>query len=131
MATGRIRPRRKKQAPNQQRHPKCALPHLLQAIRTTRDKRVPTTPRKRPTTIATTCKNTEKTHPVSNVGGGTWDRGIVAERVYSNYLHNSRCHGSTAVGKTTVRTANIAAGYWARATADRAIGNNQAYRRTC
>ncbi|WP_017587522.1 lactococcin 972 family bacteriocin [Nocardiopsis ganjiahuensis] len=65
----------------------------------------------------------------------TWNRGVTgvpgAGTSYSHYFHPSVCHGATAVGKTTVRTANIAGGYWARATADRALGNNQAYRRTC
>ncbi|WP_084392676.1 MULTISPECIES: lactococcin 972 family bacteriocin [Nocardiopsis] len=69
---------------------------------------------------------------VSNVGGGTWDRGIVAERVYSNYLHNSRCHGSTAVGTSTVRSPNTSAGSWARASVQKSWTNNQTYwRNSC
>ncbi|WP_083927589.1 lactococcin 972 family bacteriocin [Nocardiopsis prasina] len=69
---------------------------------------------------------------VSNVGGGIWDRGIVSDRVYSNYLHNSRCHGSTAVGVSTVRSPNTAAGSWARASVRQAWTNNQMYwRNSC
>jgi hypothetical protein len=65
----------------------------------------------------------------------TWNRGVTgvpgAGTSYSHYYHPSVCHGATAVGKTTVRTANIGGGHWAKATAKRALGNNQAYRRTC
>ncbi|WP_026119313.1 lactococcin 972 family bacteriocin [Nocardiopsis ganjiahuensis] len=69
---------------------------------------------------------------VSSVGGGTWDRGTVSDRVYSNYLHNSRCHGSTAVGVHTVRSANTGAGNWSRASVAKAWTNNQTYwRNTC
>lgn len=69
---------------------------------------------------------------VSSVGGGTWDRGVVSERVYSNYLHNSRCHGSTAVGTSTVRSADTRAGLWSRASVRKAWTNNQMYwRNSC
>ncbi|WP_017546330.1 lactococcin 972 family bacteriocin [Nocardiopsis prasina] len=65
----------------------------------------------------------------------TWNRGVTGVpgngTSYSHYYHPTKCHGATAVGKHTVRTPNIAAGQWARANAPRAIGNNQAYRRTC
>ncbi|WP_431871375.1 lactococcin 972 family bacteriocin [Nocardiopsis eucommiae] len=69
---------------------------------------------------------------VSHVGGGIWDRGVVSDRVYSNYLHESRCHGSTAVGVRTVRSADTSAGLWSRASVQKAWVNNQMYwRNTC
>ncbi|MEU3230017.1 lactococcin 972 family bacteriocin [Nocardiopsis alba] len=69
---------------------------------------------------------------VEYVGGGVWDHGIVSDRVYSNYLHDSRCHGSTAVGIRTVRSANTGAGLWSRASVQKANTNNQTYwRNTC
>ena len=69
---------------------------------------------------------------VEHVGGGIWDRGIASDRVYSNYLHNVSCHGSTAVGTTTVRSPDTDAGLWAYASVTRAWTNNQQYwRNSC
>lgn len=65
------------------------------------------------------------------VGGGTWEYGLTITTSYSHYYHGSRCHGATAVGRTVVRTNNIAAGRWARADAPRAVANNQQYWRHC
>ncbi|WP_202976044.1 lactococcin 972 family bacteriocin [Rothia uropygialis] len=46
-----------------------------------------------------------------HVGGGYWDHGVSGGRVFSDYLHHGRCHGSTAkgglcgeVGQYTCRT---------------------------
>jgi lactococcin 972 family bacteriocin len=61
--------------------------------------------------------------------GGTWDHGWNVNRVWSNYLHQNICHGSTAVGQTTVsRTAS--AGNWSLADARVKLAGNKAYYRT-
>lgn len=67
---------------------------------------------------------------VEYVGGGTWDHGVTSDRVYSNYLHQLRCHGSTAVGTRTVRSSDTAAGRWSYASAPKAWINNQRYWRS-
>ncbi|WP_431871372.1 lactococcin 972 family bacteriocin [Nocardiopsis eucommiae] len=71
----------------------------------------------------------------ASASGPVWNHGTTGSGLvgtsYSHYFHPSSCHGATAVGRTTVRTADIGGGFWARADAPRAIANNQAYRRTC
>ncbi|MBB6174869.1 lactococcin 972 family bacteriocin [Nocardiopsis mwathae] len=72
---------------------------------------------------------------IEKVGGGKWDHGVSglprSGPVWSNYYHPSTCHGSTAVGVTTVR-ASARQGLWSNATTLRAAGNNQTYwRNSC
>ncbi|GAA2009595.1 hypothetical protein GCM10009799_41930 [Nocardiopsis rhodophaea] len=69
------------------------------------------------------------------VGGGKWIHGVSglprSGPVWSNYYHPSTCHGSTAVGVTTVRD-DAEADLWSEATTIRALGNNQTYwRKSC
>ncbi|MEU1898521.1 lactococcin 972 family bacteriocin [Nocardiopsis dassonvillei] len=68
---------------------------------------------------------------VSYVGGGTWYHGLTSSVVYSDYFHGSRCHGSTAVGRYTVTSAAYLPGYTSRASAPRALSNNESYWRHC
>ncbi|WP_285730865.1 lactococcin 972 family bacteriocin [Nocardiopsis sp. ATB16-24] len=65
------------------------------------------------------------------VGGGTWWHGLTASTVYSDYFHATRCHGSTAVGTYTVRSTGYLPGYTSKATAPRALYNNETYWRHC
>lgn len=52
-----------------------------------------------------------------HVGGGFWDHGVGGGKVFSDYLHHGRCHGSTAVGAYTAKSGNTYAGRWAKASA--------------
>lgn len=52
------------------------------------------------------------------VGGGTWYHGVVrGGNVWSNYLHNYRCHTSTVYNGRYHSSGRTARGYWARASA--------------
>lgn len=71
----------------------------------------------------------------SHVGGGVWERSLTGVPgqgfVRSNYHHQNKCHGATAVGTHTERV-SAPAGIWARAEASRARANNQQYwRNSC
>ncbi|MEY9213357.1 lactococcin 972 family bacteriocin [Thermobifida halotolerans] len=66
---------------------------------------------------------------VERVGGGWWDHGIANGYVYSNYYHETVCHGSTAVGTYTLR-ASAPAGKTSVARVPKARTNNQTYWRT-
>lgn len=62
--------------------------------------------------------------------GGVWDRGTTTGLVWSNYHHNDRIHGTTAIGSTTDRSPNVLPGQWAEAEAEASwFGGNQAYYR--
>lgn len=65
-----------------------------------------------------------------DVGGGEWVHGVSGVPyvgvVWSDYFHEMKCHGSTAVGTTTVRD-SAGLGEWSEARATRAAGNNQTY----
>ncbi|MFF8592235.1 lactococcin 972 family bacteriocin [Streptomyces sp. NPDC015220] len=63
--------------------------------------------------------------------GGTWDHGAGTSYVWSDYLHNSKCHGSTSVGAYTDRSANTAAGTWSITSATASLSGNKAYYRIC
>ncbi|KQO65024.1 lactococcin 972 family bacteriocin [Curtobacterium sp. Leaf261] len=64
-------------------------------------------------------------------GGGTWIWGINSV-VFSNYLHGSRCHGSSVQGKTFVRSKNVGSGKWSYANAvPRFNAVDEAYYRLC
>ncbi|MBO1416238.1 lactococcin 972 family bacteriocin [Streptomyces sp. FH025] len=59
---------------------------------------------------------------VVNVGGGTWSYGTVADGsglkgCYSNYLHNSKGHGATAILANSNDKVHASAGNWANAYA--------------
>ncbi|WP_017570444.1 lactococcin 972 family bacteriocin, partial [Nocardiopsis halotolerans] len=72
---------------------------------------------------------------ISYVGGGTWYHGMTgipgSGTVYSNYFHSTRCHGSTADGIYTIRSAAMLPGYMARADAPRDYISNHTYWRHC
>lgn len=71
------------------------------------------------------------TAAISYVGGGTWYHGLTSGRVYSDYFHATRCHGSTAVGTYTVTSAAMLPGKTSEASAPRAVSNNETYWRHC
>lgn len=53
---------------------------------------------------------------IKNVGGGLWNYGTHATNGWSNYLHNSRCHGSSAVsGQHYDADHGVRKGNWAMA----------------
>ncbi|GAA0973440.1 hypothetical protein GCM10009555_028240 [Acrocarpospora macrocephala] len=68
-----------------------------------------------------------------NVDGGVWTYGINGSSyVISNYYHGTKCHGSTAIGTFTSRSANTAAGATSYASAPaKGFGNESYYRTTC
>lgn len=68
---------------------------------------------------------------ITQVGGGTWYHGLTPSYVYSDYFHSTRCHGSTAVGTYTVRSATMGPGYTSKASAPRAGWGNESYWRVC
>lgn len=63
------------------------------------------------------------------VGGGEWIHGTTDAVVLSEYFHKSKCHGVSAVGKTTERD-SASAGKWARTSARKALWGNESYWRT-
>ena len=69
---------------------------------------------------------------VHQVGGGTWNQGVNSTTVWSHYYHGGKCHGSTAVGKATVKSGNTRAGKWSYAsTAKNPRGGNKSYYNFC
>lgn len=57
---------------------------------------------------------------VRHVGGGTWHYGTDLFSGYSNYYHETRCHGSSAEsGPNYVRDHNVSAGMWSIADVER------------
>ncbi|MEU5692420.1 lactococcin 972 family bacteriocin [Actinosynnema sp. NPDC020468] len=69
---------------------------------------------------------------VVNVGGGTWDYGVDSARVWSNYYHGSKCHGSSVVGAYYDSSGDTRAGITARASAPaKGSGNKSYYRASC
>ncbi|MBD3005161.1 MULTISPECIES: lactococcin 972 family bacteriocin [unclassified Streptomyces] len=63
--------------------------------------------------------------------GGTWDHGISPGIVWSNYQHDSKCHGSTSVGAYTDRSPNTPAGQVSYTSANAKVSGNKAYYRIC
>ncbi len=59
--------------------------------------------------------------------GGTWKYGVTGSYTFSEYLHNTRSHKSTAIGTNTVTTPWTSPGFWAKAQAINALGGNKAY----
>lgn len=79
--------------------------------------------------------DTVTTQARKNRGGGIWDYsggGYLGEYGWSNYLHNTKCHGSSArSGKYFVQDHGRKAKVWARATVQK-DGTVKAYwRNTC
>ncbi|GAA1741990.1 lactococcin 972 family bacteriocin [Nonomuraea bangladeshensis] len=61
--------------------------------------------------------------------GGIWNHGVSQGYTYSDYWHDADCHGSTAVGVSTVRSPNMNPGSWSRAkVASSSFGNAAYYR---
>ncbi|MDH2428407.1 lactococcin 972 family bacteriocin [Sphaerisporangium sp. TRM90804] len=66
------------------------------------------------------------------VGGGTWTYGVNAADVWSDYFHDTKCHGSSAQGAYYQRDWLIAAGYWSEVNIPKAsFGNKSYWRNTC
>lgn len=62
------------------------------------------------------------------VGGGTWYHSrIVESPVYSNYLHNSKCHTATVWNGKYHYSGNTRAGYWAKASAPQSLKTDRVY----
>ncbi|MFG2112920.1 lactococcin 972 family bacteriocin [Streptomyces sp. NPDC048718] len=61
--------------------------------------------------------------------GGEWDHGAGTAMVWSDYLHPSKCHGSTSVG-TYTDTDTASAGSWSMTGAPVMLSGNKAYYKT-
>ena len=59
--------------------------------------------------------------------GGTWKYGVTGSYTFSNYLHKTRTHKSTAVGANTKISPWTSPGVWSNAQAISALGGNKAY----
>ncbi|MGW7832079.1 lactococcin 972 family bacteriocin [Staphylococcus xylosus] len=59
--------------------------------------------------------------------GGLWNYGVGSSYVWSYYNHNSKAHGSTAIGKYASYSGKTRAGIQARASAPKAHWDNQTY----
>ncbi|WP_080793551.1 lactococcin 972 family bacteriocin [Corynebacterium pacaense] len=67
-----------------------------------------------------------------NIDGGVWDYGVGSGTVWSNYFHNGKSHGSTAVGTITSDSGCTNRNTWSRASApSKVIGTNKTYYRFC
>ncbi|MEU4731520.1 lactococcin 972 family bacteriocin [Streptomyces sp. NPDC023588] len=67
-----------------------------------------------------------------NVSGGIWNYGVSDGKVYSNYYHPDKCHGSSVQGAYYASSGNAPSGTWALASAAKAVsGNKSYYRSTC
>ncbi|MGH1525562.1 lactococcin 972 family bacteriocin [Leifsonia sp. L25] len=62
-----------------------------------------------------------------SVEGGTWNYGVTGKYTYSDYLHKSRTHKSTACGAGCAYASWTSPGAWSKAQAISAIGGNTAY----
>ncbi|RBQ14181.1 hypothetical protein DP939_42045 [Spongiactinospora rosea] len=73
------------------------------------------------------------TFGIVHVGGGIWDSGIDSSKVWSNYFHGGKCHGSFARGRTFVRDWNVPAGQWSKASAEMSVSeaNEVAWANSC
>jgi len=67
----------------------------------------------------------------ANAGGGSWGWGISGNTVFSDYNHPSRCHGSTAIGKNTVRVTGKPKNVVSKARASKKSSGNQAFYHFC
>lgn len=67
---------------------------------------------------------------ISYVGGGTWDHGVTytTNKVWSNYYHPDRAHGSTACNKDSCnRSATVPPKRWSYASIRASWGGNTTY----
>ena len=64
-------------------------------------------------------------------GGSFWEWGVGRNDTFSNYFRESRCHGSTAVGKKTKRVTGVRGGVYSKALTPKAFSGNKAYYHNC
>ncbi|HDJ6066354.1 TPA: lactococcin 972 family bacteriocin [Staphylococcus aureus] len=62
-----------------------------------------------------------------HVAGGVWSHGIGKHYVWSDYSHNKRNHGSTAVGKYSSFSGVARPGVQSKASAPKAWGGNKTF----
>lgn len=66
-----------------------------------------------------------------SAGGGDWEHSITLYQVTSNYLHNSKVHGSTAENNVSQVFSGWAnAGVWSRITINASLFGNAVYYKT-
>ena len=68
---------------------------------------------------------------IDYVGGGTWDHGVGWTKVWSNYKHNKKRHGSSVKGTRFVDSGCVAKGKWSRASTKRALWGNRTWYYFC
>ncbi|MFJ6720940.1 MULTISPECIES: lactococcin 972 family bacteriocin [unclassified Streptomyces] len=68
-----------------------------------------------------------------DASGGKWSYGTNSnDQVYSNFYHESKCHGSSVKGKYFAQSGDVKAGNTSYASADEAMwGNESYYRSSC
>ncbi|KQB84203.1 lactococcin 972 family bacteriocin [Corynebacterium oculi] len=67
-----------------------------------------------------------------NVDGGTWNYGTGGGKVWSNYHHPTKRHGSSVQGKHYADSGCVNAGQWSYASApDRSFRADHSYYRFC
>ncbi|HZG07301.1 MAG TPA: lactococcin 972 family bacteriocin [Streptomyces sp.] len=66
---------------------------------------------------------------VVNIDGGTWDYGAGTAKVWSDYYHKDKCHGSTSVGEY-IDSDEAAKGSWSITQATPKLSGNETYYRT-
>jgi lactococcin 972 family bacteriocin len=64
-------------------------------------------------------------------GGSFWQWGVGSSDVWSNYFREKRCHGATAVGRSTKRVSNVPGGKYAYAITRKKTSGNQAFYHNC
>ena len=64
-------------------------------------------------------------------GGSNWQWGVIDGRVFSNYFHESRCHGSTAWGKEKKQVTGVPGNRWSYASTPQKVSGNTAYYHLC
>ena len=68
---------------------------------------------------------------IDYVDGGTWDHGVSWTKVWSNYKHNKKRHGSSVKGKRFVDSGCVGKGKTSRAETKRAWFGNRANYNFC
>ncbi|WP_018118431.1 lactococcin 972 family bacteriocin [Corynebacterium mastitidis] len=67
-----------------------------------------------------------------NVDGGTWNYGVEGGKVWSNYYHGARSHGSSVQGKHYADSGCVGADQWSYASAPDRFGRaDHSYYRFC
>lgn len=64
-------------------------------------------------------------------GGGIWSHGISATKVWSDYYHKKKRHGSAVKGLYFVDSGCVAKKKWSRASAPRALWGNRSWYYFC